>query len=117
MHRLLPALLLASLSTQAAVKIEKVACRGWPNSYRMSNGEVELIITTDVGPRVIRFAFIGGQNIFKEFEPQLGHSGEKEWMPRGGHRLWDAPPCTRGIYTPANSPAQAEPKADTRRST
>src|SRR5258708_3054842 len=113
MHRLLPALLLASLTVHAAVKIEKVAYRGWPNSYRMSNGEVELIITTDVGPRVIRFACIGGQNIFKEFEQQMGHSGEKEWMPRGGHRLWMAPEDPVGSYALDNSPVQVQQKGDT----
>jgi hypothetical protein len=113
MHRLLSVLLLGSLATQAAVKIDKVPYRGWPNSYRISNGEVELIVTTDVGPRIIRFAFIGGQNLFKEFDPQIGHSGEKEWMPRGGHRLWMAPEDPVGSYALDNSPVQAQQKGDT----
>ena len=36
---------------------EKVSYGGWPNCVRLNNGKVELIITTDVGPRVIRFGF------------------------------------------------------------
>jgi hypothetical protein len=97
----------------AAVKIEKVNYRGWPNSYRMSNGEVELIVVTDIGPRIMRFAFIGGQNMFKEFDEQMGHSGEKEWMARGGHRLWMAPEDPVGSYALDNSPIKVEPRGDT----
>jgi hypothetical protein len=71
--------------------IEKTNYHGWANSYRISNGEVEAIVTGDVGPRIIRFGFTGGQNFFREFEDQLGRAGEPEWQPRGGHRLWMAP--------------------------
>jgi hypothetical protein len=40
--------------------IENVSYGGWPNCLRIANDEVELIVTTDVGPRVIRYGFIGG---------------------------------------------------------
>jgi len=114
MQRLVfPAALFVAVSLHAAVKIEKVPYRGWPNSYRMSNREVELIVLTDVGPRIIRYAFIGGQNLFKEFEEQMGRSGEKEWMPRGGHRLWMAPEDPVGSYALDNAPITAEQKGDT----
>src|SRR5579884_1766735 len=106
-------LLLAAASIHAAVKIEKVAYRGWPNCYRISNGEVELIVLTDVGPRIIRYGFIGGQNLFKEFQEQMGRSGEKEWMPRGGHRLWMAPEDPVGSYALDNSPVKMEQRGDT----
>ena len=56
-----------SLSAMAAVKIEKTNFKGWPNSYRITNGEIELIVTTDVGPRVMHYGFVGGRNVFKEF--------------------------------------------------
>ena len=41
------------------IKIEKINFKGWPNSYRISNGEVEVIITSDIGPRIMRYAFTG----------------------------------------------------------
>ena len=53
-----------SLSAMAAVKIEKTNYKGWPNSYRISNGEVEVIVTSDIGPRIMRYAFPGGANVF-----------------------------------------------------
>jgi hypothetical protein len=65
-----------SVYASAAVKIEKTQYRGWPNCYRLSNGDVELVVTTDVRPRVIRYGFVGGRNVFKEFDQQMGKSGE-----------------------------------------
>src|ERR1039458_639761 len=65
------------------VKIDKIDYRGWVNSWRMSNGEVEVVVTGDVGPRVMRYGFAGGQNFFKEFASQMGKTGEATWQPRG----------------------------------
>jgi hypothetical protein len=100
------------MTLTAAVKIEKTAYKGWPNCYRISNGEVDLIVTTDVGPRVIRFGFEGGQNVFKEFDEQLGKTGEKQWMPRGGHRIWIAPEDVKDTYALDNAPVKVETKGD-----
>jgi len=88
--------------------IEKTEYRGWPNCYRISNGEVELVVTTDVGPRVMRYGFVGGQNLFKEFEAQLGQKGEKEWMPRGGHRIWFGPEDAKLTYALDNGPVKID---------
>jgi len=88
--------------------IEKTAWGGWPNCYRISNGEIELILTSDVGPRVMRCGFIGGQNFFKVFEDQLGTSGESQWMFRGGHRIWLAPEDFKRTYARDNDPAEIQ---------
>ncbi len=101
-----------ALSMNAAVKIEKIQYRGWPNCYRISNGEADLIVTTDVGPRVIRYGFVGGQNLFKEFDAQIGKTGESAWQPRGGHRLWMAPEDPVLTYALDNSPVHYERKGD-----
>jgi hypothetical protein len=97
----------------SAVTIEKTAYQGWPNSYRISNGEVELVVTSDIGPRVMRFGFAGGQNFFKEFAEGLGKSGEAEWQPRGGHRLWVGPEDLKYTYAPDNGPVQVEVQGET----
>jgi len=44
---------LLSANAEGTVRVEKTEYKGWPNCYRVSNGEVELIVTGDVGPRVI----------------------------------------------------------------
>lgn len=86
--------------------IEKISYGGWPNCYRLTDGTLELIVTSDIGPRVIRCGFVGGQNFFREFADQLGHSGEPDWQIRGGHRLWIGPEDIRYTYGLDNSPVE-----------
>ena len=112
MWKRIPLVLIITMSISAAVKIEKTQYRGWPNCYRLSNGEVELIVTTDVGPRIIRYSFLGGQNLFKEFDDQMGKHGETSWQPRGGHRVWMAPEDPVLTYAPDNSAIRAEVKGE-----
>ena len=95
------------------VRIERTKYAGWPNCYRLTNGEVELIATSDVGPRIMRCGFVGGQNFFAEFAGQLGKSGESQWMPRGGHRLWIAPEIQPETYALDNAPVEAAVNGNT----
>jgi hypothetical protein len=88
--------------------IETVDFGGWPNCIRLSNGKIELIATTDVGPRIIRFGFIGGQNLFHVYPATLGRTGDPDWQPYGGHRLWHAPEVSPRTYTPDNVPVDHE---------
>lgn len=91
-----------------SVNIEKTEWGGWPNCYRISNGEVDLIVTSDIGPRIMRYGFVGGQNFFKVYKDQLGQSGEPDWQFRGGHRVWLAPEHRDRTYAPDNDPVQIE---------
>jgi hypothetical protein len=85
---------------------------GWPNSCRLSNGLIDLIATTDVGPRIIRFGFVGEENEFKEYEETAGKVGGDEWRIYGGHRLWHAPEAKPRTYCPDNSAVSLEQHGD-----
>src|SRR5271165_736212 len=100
---------LQAMNVAAAVKVEKTEYRGWANCYRVSNGEIEVIVTGDVGPRIIRFGFVGGQNLFKEFPDQLGRSGEEKFQLRGGDRVWKAPEDPVATWAPDNAPVEVRP--------
>ena len=84
--------------------MEKISYGGWDNCYRLANKHIELIITGDVGPRVIRFGFIGQRNMFKEYPEQLGRTNDSEWLIFGGHRLWHAPEAQPRTYYPDSEP-------------
>jgi hypothetical protein len=99
-------ILMAAPHACADVTVEKMAYKGWPNSYRVTNGEVELVVTSDVGPRVIRFGFVGGQNLFKEFTDQLGGTREEKHQLRGGDRVWKAPEDPIATWAPDNVPVE-----------
>jgi hypothetical protein len=88
--------------------MEQISYKGWPNCYRLSNDVVDLIVTTDVGPRIIRFGFVGGHNEFKEFAAMMGQTGGDEWRAYGGHRLWHAPEAQPRTYYPDNTPVKLE---------
>jgi hypothetical protein len=88
------------------MKARKVSYQGWQNCYRLANNEIELIVTGDVGPRVIHLGFIGGTNVFKEYAPMMGKTGGKTWRIYGGHRLWHAPEGDPRSYSPDNTPVE-----------
>ncbi|MBQ8203050.1 MAG: hypothetical protein IJZ75_02065 [Clostridia bacterium] len=76
----------------------------------ISNGVIEAFVTVDVGPRIIRFGFIGGNNILcddrknagsrtdSEFEEYFGKG--KVWENMGGHRIWTSPESYPECYYP-----------------
>ena len=109
-RKLLVLVTMLSMTTmmRAAMSVEKVEYKGWSNCYRISNGEVELIVTGDVGPRVIRFGFVGGDNILKEFPEQIGKTGETEFQLRGGDRVWKAPEDPIATWAPDNVPVTVQ---------
>ncbi len=92
--------------------LERFAYQGWKNCYRLSNGLVDLVITGDVGPRIIRFGFVGEENEFYENAGMLGLTGGDEWRIYGGHRLWHAPEERLRTYVPDNSPVQVSEEGD-----
>lgn len=84
---------------------------GWPNNARLANADVELVITLDVGPRVLSYRRLGfpdgderGENVLKHYAEQLGGRGEPDWKIRGGHRLWLAPENEGVTYALDNGP-------------
>lgn len=100
------------MSLNAAVKIEKTAWNGWPNCYRITNGEVELVVTSDVGPRVMSYGFAGGQNFFWVQKETVGKTGQPEWILRGGHRIWVGPEDVKYTYPPDNSAVPVRVEGD-----
>lgn len=94
------------LNNNIMIKPEKVSYGGWDNCLKLGSDNFELIVTLDVGPRVIRFGIPGGQNLFKEFEDQMGVTSGNEWMSFGGHRLWHAPEVYPRTYAPDFNPVE-----------
>ena len=74
-----------------------------------------VVLTTGIGPRIIRYAFIGGENILAELAATPATTTALgDWKPWGGHRLWAAPESMPGSYGPDNGPVQAEVEREPR---
>ena len=88
----------------------------------ISNGIIEAYVTIDIGPRIIRFGYVGGQNILCDKRTELGgleddayHAffGEgRRWESLGGYRVWVTPEGYPETYTPDDRPVAYEVKDD-----
>lgn len=98
-----------ALAASTPVKIEKTKYSSYGNCYKMSNGTVDLLVTLDVGPRIIFYGFSGGENNLAELGPDSVVKSELgEWHPWGGHRLWHAPEVMPRSYVPDDNPVDSE---------
>lgn len=79
--------------------IEKIDYEGFPNCYRIFNNLINLVVTTDVGPRIARFGFVGQRNEFVAVVMPWGVAG---------HRLWHAPEARIRTYIPDKDPVAIE---------
>lgn len=92
--------------------MEVIEYRGWKNNLLLANGDAELIVTLDVGPRVIAYHLANGFNVMKNYDSMMGGTAEPEWQIRGGHRFWLAPEDLTRTYFPDNRPVKWEKTGD-----
>ena len=95
--------------------MEKVSYLGLPNCYKLSNDTVEAIVTSDVGPRILRYGFREGENMLGEVPDATMTTELGDFKARGGHRLWVAPEAKPRSYAPDNSPLAVEFAGDRER--
>jgi len=91
------------------LKLEKINYSGWPNCLKLSNAYVELVATTDIGPRLLHFGWNGSRESLFYLDPATaGQTGGDEWHAYGGHRFWHGPEIMPRTYVPDNAPIQHE---------
>lgn len=100
------------------IKTEIKNYLNYGNVLALSNGVIEAFVTIDVGPRIIRFGFMGGQNFMcdnrdvmvpkddAEFQSFFGEG--KKWEILGGHRIWTSPESYPASYYPDLDPVKYE---------
>ena len=101
-----------------SVKFSEISYKNFGKCIKMENETATVIVTVDVGPRVIYYGLNGKQNIFNEDinrdtvrdSKQLHDFFETDenWYIYGGHRLWSSPESYPESYTPDNSPVPYE---------
>ncbi len=86
--------------------------KNYGKCVKIANEKVQVIVTIDVGPRVINYSFLDGKNImFEDIDRIFSESGEAferfgggTWYTYGGHRLWASPEGYPRSYYPDNDP-------------
>ena len=77
---------------------------GLAECVKISNGTVEVVATTTVGPRILFYGGCGGKNILGEHPDALVNTDLGVWKPYGGHRFWVWPELFPATYAPDNGP-------------
>lgn len=85
--------------------VERINHQGH-ESVRLSNSAAEVVVWTDVGPRIMHYSLAGGRNVFKEItsDEEQAFSGDEEWKLYGGHRIWVGPEERSYTYAADNEP-------------
>lgn len=88
------------------IGMDQISYLGLPHCLRLRNADAELVVSTDVGPRVLRYALNGGENAFGEYPEKATQTSLGAWKPYAGQRLWAAPELFPGTYAPDNAPIE-----------
>ena len=88
------------------MSLELLTYMGLPNCIKLSNGTVDVIASTVVGPRLLFYGPTGGSNIFGHFPEASKETALGTWKPYGGHRLWVSPEVFPATYAPDNDPIE-----------
>ncbi len=97
------------------ITVEKVSFGRYGECVRISNGEKELIATLERGPYIVRYAYVGEENMFFEdvddkYTNDVSSSEFKgdTWHVVGGHRLWLSPERHPRTYYPDDYAVECE---------
>ena len=86
------------------ITIKEMQYGKYGKCIEISNGTADLVVTVDVGPRIIRFGLIGKENEFCDDSTFTVPVEGDEWRLMGGHRLWHSPEVSPRTYSPDNDP-------------
>lgn len=96
----------------------KTQYKNYGECLTVTNGLFEMYITTDIGPRIIKFNPVGKENImFEDIERELHkpkgslapyYDEDDYWDIYGGHRFWVSPESWPETYYPDNHKVKAE---------
>ena len=88
------------------MSLETLTYMGLPDCLKLSNGTVDVIASTAVGPRLLFYGPTGGRNVFAHFPEASKETALGTWKPYGGHRLWVWPEIFPATYAPDNDPVE-----------
>lgn len=98
------------------VTATEINYKNFGKCIKLDNGTASIIITVDVGPRIISYCLNGKENMLledvdREFRDESDElreyfGADKTWYIYGGHRLWSSPESYPHSYVPDNEPVE-----------
>lgn len=84
--------------------IKEIEYAGWKRCIYLSNGVFETVLSTEVGPRILRYSKVGGPNLLYLDSYAAGQTSDlKVWRIYGGH-TFDALTEGKPLRLPENQP-------------
>ena len=100
------------------VTVTEITYKNFGKCVKLENEVASVIVTVDVGPRIISYCLNGKENVlFEDVNREFQDSGEElkeffgedeTWYIYGGHRLWASPESYPHSYVPDNYPVDYE---------
>ncbi|RDY26522.1 hypothetical protein CHL78_013220 [Romboutsia weinsteinii] len=92
------------------IETNQIEYENFGRCVRITNNIVELLVPLQVGPRIIKYAFLGEDNVLFEDINRLvsedlstyDEYSDDKWFLYGGHRLWMSPEYMPSSYYPDN---------------
>ncbi len=91
------------------ISIKEIKYKNFGKCLNISNDYMEVVVTVDIGPRIIKCNLMGKENMMFEDVERNFHNdvssmfGEGEtWYTYGGHRIWLSPEGFPETYYPDN---------------
>jgi hypothetical protein len=81
---------------------------GWNRCLIAQHDGRRLVLSTEVGPRILHWSLDGGANVLGLIAEDAGVTGGGEYRLLGGHRLWHAPEAFPRCYEPDLAPVQCQ---------
>lgn len=101
-----------------SVRFTEIEYKNFGKCIKAENDAIEMLITVDVGPRILSYSVKGMENMLQEDvnrdtvrdsdELHSFFETNENWYIYGGHRLWTSPESFPESYTPDNSPVKYE---------
>lgn len=88
--------------------VEMTRFEQWARAVRIATEQSEMIVVSEVGPRIMCFRAAGGENVLYVDRAGLGRG---QWKIYGGHRIWQGPE-SEASYAPDNAPCEVQVRSD-----
>lgn len=82
------------------INISEINYKDYGRCLKITNNIVEVIVTIEYGPRIIKYGFVNGKNHFAECVGNKISTSHGDYYIIGGHRFWHLPENRDRTYIP-----------------
>mgnify|MGYP005788458409 FL=1 len=90
------------------VNVLEINYKNYGKCLKVTNNIVEIIVTIEYGPRIIKYGYVNGKNHFAEGVKNKISTLHGDYYIIGGHRFWHIPENKDRTYIPDNKPVEYE---------